>query len=45
MAAEPPVALCPTCGKLVPVPEEWRMVECPACHAVIVRMDSDARYD
>jgi Zn finger protein HypA/HybF involved in hydrogenase expression len=45
VASETPSVRCTGCGRLVPVPEEWRMVECPACHTVMTRMDEDSGYD
>jgi predicted RNA-binding Zn-ribbon protein involved in translation (DUF1610 family) len=45
MPDESTVAICPGCGRRIPVEETWRMVECPSCHRVVSRMDDDARFD
>ncbi len=45
MPGEPTVAVCPACGERVPVPADWRVVECPACHGIVTRMADDASYD
>ncbi|HEV2519475.1 MAG TPA: hypothetical protein VGX00_02480 [Thermoplasmata archaeon] len=36
---------CEACGALVPVPPDWRVVECPKCGHPATRMDADPRYD
>ncbi len=45
MAESDDVVRCPQCARLVPVPEDWRVVVCPTCGAVITRMASDSEYD
>lgn len=42
---EPTAVRCPSCGALVPVEPDWRLVQCPKCHEPVVRMTSEPNYD
>ncbi|HTP54044.1 MAG TPA: hypothetical protein VML94_03640 [Thermoplasmata archaeon] len=36
---------CPVCSTEIAVDPEWRMVQCPSCHEMVLRMTDDATYD
>ena len=40
-----PSVMCPNCRTVFPVPEDWRLVQCPSCGHVITRMEEDAAFD
>lgn len=42
---EPEAILCPACTGVVPVPDGWRLVQCPKCGHTITRMEGDPAYD
>ena len=45
MPTEGTSTLCPNCRLPVPVPDDWRLVQCPNCGHVIIRMEADSTYD
>ncbi len=45
MPEEASAIRCPHCQRIVSVPPDWRLVQCPACGQPITRMDSDSSYD
>jgi predicted RNA-binding Zn-ribbon protein involved in translation (DUF1610 family) len=45
MGAEGGKAQCPSCGALIPVEPEWRLVQCPKCQEMVTRMGEDSAYD